>query len=27
VQDPVFGHADPERFRALYAQLKGELGE
>jgi hemerythrin-like domain-containing protein len=27
VDDPVFGHADPERFRALYAQLKQELGE
>ena len=26
VEDPVFGHADPERFRALYAQLKHELG-
>jgi len=26
VQDPVFGHADPERFRALYTHLKGELG-
>lgn len=24
-QDPVFGHADPERFRALYVQLKQEL--
>jgi hemerythrin-like domain-containing protein len=25
VEDPVFGHADPERFRALYAQLRDEL--
>jgi hemerythrin-like domain-containing protein len=24
-EDPVFGHADPERFRALFAQLRGEL--
>ncbi|MGB5834565.1 MAG: hemerythrin domain-containing protein [Thiohalocapsa sp.] len=23
--DPVFGHADPERFRAIFAQLKHEL--
>lgn len=26
-RDPVFGHADPERFRTLYAQLKDELAE
>lgn len=25
VQDPIFGHADPERFRAIYAHLKDEL--
>jgi hemerythrin-like domain-containing protein len=25
VQDPVFGHADPERFRALYGQLQAEM--
>lgn len=24
-EDPVFGHADPERFRAIYAQLKSEV--
>ncbi|MCF7983748.1 MAG: hemerythrin domain-containing protein [Thiohalocapsa sp.] len=27
VDDPVFGHSDPERFRALYAHLKTELSE
>lgn len=26
-QDPVFGQADPQRFRALYARLKDQLGE
>lgn len=25
VQDPVFGHADPVRFRTIFAQLKNEL--
>jgi hypothetical protein len=25
-QDPVFGQADPERFRALYKQLKLKRG-
>jgi hemerythrin-like domain-containing protein len=25
--DPVFGQADPERFRALYAQLRAEIRE
>jgi hemerythrin-like domain-containing protein len=25
VQDPVFGHADPERFRAIYARLKSDV--
>ncbi|ESQ08182.1 MAG: hypothetical protein N838_03185 [Thiohalocapsa sp. PB-PSB1] len=24
-EDPVFGHADPVRFRTIYAQLKNEL--
>jgi hemerythrin-like domain-containing protein len=24
VEDPVFGHADPERFRAIYARLRGD---
>jgi hemerythrin-like domain-containing protein len=27
VDDPVFGHADPERFRALYSMLKNELAD
>jgi len=27
VEDPVFGHADPERFRALFSQLREELGQ
>jgi hemerythrin-like domain-containing protein len=26
-QDPVFGQADPERFRALYGQLRAETRE
>jgi len=25
VQEPIFGHADPERFRSLYAHLKDDL--
>jgi hemerythrin-like domain-containing protein len=25
VEDPVFGQADPERFRALYGQLQAEM--
>jgi len=25
VEDPVFGHADPERFRAIYARLKRDM--
>lgn len=25
VEDPVFGKADPERFRALYTQLRAEM--
>ncbi len=25
VEDPVFGQADPERFRALYGQLQAEI--
>jgi hemerythrin-like domain-containing protein len=24
VEDPVFGHADPERFRAIYARLRSD---
>lgn len=24
VEDPVFGHPDPERFRAIYARLRGD---
>ena len=26
VEDPVFGQADPERFRAIYGQLQAEIG-